>query len=47
MDAIQLACAIETRTHIKLPITFVTGDTNLKTAAQSEHFSVDDPNAHP
>jgi uncharacterized protein len=47
LDAIQLASALHTQQLLKLPLTFITADKNLLTAASSEGFGTDDPNAHP
>jgi len=46
-DAIQLACAIEARTTLGVPITFLCADNDLLSAAVVEGFVVDNPNLHP
>jgi predicted nucleic acid-binding protein len=46
-DAIQLACAIEARTTLGVPITFLCADNDLLSAALAEGFTVDNPNLHP
>jgi uncharacterized protein len=43
LDAIQLATAL----IITQPIIFIASDKNLRAAAASEKFPVDDPNLHP
>jgi len=45
-DAIQLACAIDTRAIINSPIIFLCSDVDLLSAARAEGFIVDDPNLH-
>jgi len=47
LDVIQLGCAIRARTAVGEPVTFVSGDKSLLTAAATEGFAIDDPNAHP
>lgn len=47
LDAIQLASAEYAVSMLQEPITFITGDVRLKTAAVVEGFTVDDPNLHP
>jgi uncharacterized protein len=47
LDSIQLACAIESLALLQEPITFVSADNNLLTAAASEGFATDNPNNHP
>jgi predicted nucleic acid-binding protein len=47
LDAIQLACALHATTLLNEPMTFVSADPNLLTAAVAEGFPTDDPNAHP
>jgi predicted nucleic acid-binding protein len=47
LDAIQLACAIETTTTLGELMTFVSGDNNLLAAAAAEGFATDNPYAHP
>lgn len=46
LDAIQLASALEALRVLGEPITFVTADKNLLSAAASEGFATDDPNNH-
>ena len=50
-DAVQLAAALElhaVRNRMGLtPLTFVSADSALNTASQTEGLMVDDPNAHP
>lgn len=50
-DAVQLAAALGLQAvrHIMglPPLTFVSADSDLNTAAQAEGLIVDDPNAHP
>ena len=50
-DAVQLASALEANTRLisagLSPLTFVSGDTRLLSAATSEGLQIDDPNAHP
>lgn len=46
-DAIQLATALQARRVLRQPITFVTADKQLRTAAFNEGFTVEDPNLHP
>lgn len=47
LDAIQLTSAKESYNSFNEPITFVSADTNLLTAASAEGFSTDNPNNHP
>lgn len=47
LDAIQLACAIETKKLSGISVTFVAGDNDLKSAAQNEGFIVEDPHSYP
>ena len=47
MDAIQLASAQHAVNVFGEPMTFITADKRLSTAAAGEGFAVDDPNAHP
>jgi uncharacterized protein len=47
LDALQLACAIKSRTRISKDITFISADNNLLLAAVGEGFSTDNPNSHP
>jgi len=47
LNAIQLGCAIRARAAVGEPVTFVSGDKSLLTAAATEGFAIDDPNAHP
>ncbi len=47
LDAIQLACAVESSIILGEPMTFISADKNLLSAATGEGFSVDDPNNHP
>jgi predicted nucleic acid-binding protein len=47
LDSIQLACALWARTVLNEPMTFVSGDKRLLTAAATEGFATDDPNLHP
>jgi predicted nucleic acid-binding protein len=47
LDAIQLACALETRKTLGAAITLVAADQRLLTAARAEGFTTDDPNLHP
>lgn len=46
-DAIQLASAQYAVNVFGEPMTFITADKRLSTAAAGEGFAVDDPNAHP
>lgn len=49
-DAVQLAAALEvhsTSLALGLPVTLVSADTNLNTAAVAEGLAVEDPNTHP
>lgn len=50
-DSIQLASAIESNTRLLAaglaPLTFISADNRLLTAAHSEGLAVDDPNLHP
>lgn len=46
-DAIQLASAIFATNFLNEPLTSICADRDLLTAAQSEGFAVDNPNAHP
>ncbi len=46
-DAIQLACAIEARMTLGVPIAFLCADNDLLSAAVAEGFAVDNPNLHP
>lgn len=45
-DAVQLAAALEVRSHIP-SLTLLSADVNLNAAATAEGLSVDDPNSHP
>ncbi len=47
LDAIQLASAWEASTTLGEPMTFVSADNNLLTAAAAEGFTTDNPLAHP
>jgi predicted nucleic acid-binding protein len=47
LDSIQLASASEAVSVLGEPMIFVTADNNLLSAAISEGFSTDNPNAHP
>ena len=47
LDAIQLACALESRKTLGVVMTFVAADHRLLTAAAAEGFTTDDPNLHP
>jgi predicted nucleic acid-binding protein len=47
LDAIQLACAIETKFTFRQPITFVSADKQLLGVALGEGFKVEDPNNYP
>ncbi len=47
LDAIQLACALDSVQTLGLTPTFVSADRNLLIAAAAEGFPTDDPNAHP
>lgn len=46
-DAIQLATALQARRIWGQPITFVTADKQLRTAAFNENFTVENPNLYP
>jgi uncharacterized protein len=50
-DAVQLAAALEVNAHYigrgEPPVTLVSADVELNTAAAAEGLAVDDPNAHP
>jgi uncharacterized protein len=47
LDSIQLAAAIQANKLLGVPLTFISGDTNLLTAAASEGFITDNPYLHP
>jgi predicted nucleic acid-binding protein len=47
LDAIQLASAQHAATILGEALTFVSSDKVLLSAAHSEGFAIDDPNAHP
>jgi predicted nucleic acid-binding protein len=47
LDAIQLASAQQAVVILGEPMTFVSGDQRLLSAASSEGFGVDNPNAYP
>lgn len=47
LDAIQLACALDSVQTLGLTPTFVSADRNLLIAAATEGFPTGDPNAHP
>jgi predicted nucleic acid-binding protein len=47
LDSIQLACALHAVALLNEPMTFISGDKILLSAATSEGFIIDDPNAHP
>jgi predicted nucleic acid-binding protein len=47
LDAIQLASALHAFKVLGDPITFISADLNLLTAAAAEGFSTDDPNLYP
>jgi predicted nucleic acid-binding protein len=47
LDAIQLACALETRKTLGAGMILVAADHRLLTAARAEGFATDDPNLHP
>jgi predicted nucleic acid-binding protein len=47
LDAIHLAGALQARSSITTPITFISADKNQRNAAAAEGFAVDDPHAHP
>ncbi len=46
LDAIQLACALRAVYLLAEPITFVSADENLLSAAAAEGFIIDNPHAH-
>lgn len=47
LDALQLASAVEIATALGDPLTFISGDTKLLTAAVGEGFATDNPYNHP
>jgi predicted nucleic acid-binding protein len=47
LDAIQLASARRAGAILSEPITFISSDRNLLTAASAEGLSIDDPLLHP
>jgi len=47
LDAIQLASAMNARSLITQPITFIASDKRLLDAATGEKFPIDDPRLHP
>ncbi|MEZ4672160.1 MAG: hypothetical protein R3E39_29995 [Anaerolineae bacterium] len=47
LDSLQLACALQAQIVLGNPITFISADINLLTAADAEGFGVDNPNNHP
>lgn len=47
LDAIQLASASHTANILSEPMTFVSADNNLLTAASAQGFRVDNPHTHP
>jgi len=47
LDAIQLASAGEALTILSEPMTFISADNNLLSAAAAEGFTTDNPLAHP
>lgn len=47
LDAIQLACALQAISELRVPVTFISADHNLPKAAAAEGFAVDNPNDHP
>ena len=47
LDAIQLATAVYAARLLNTPLTFITADNNLLTAASAEGLATDDPSAHP
>ena len=47
LDAIQLASALHVVNILNEPMTFISGDKNLLSAAAAEGFVTDDPNSHP
>lgn len=47
LDAIQLACALDSVQTLGATPTFVSADRNLRAAAAAEGFPTDDPNVHP
>ena len=49
-DALQLAALMEVGSHARLlgvPLTLISADLELNTAAAADGFAVEDPNAHP
>jgi uncharacterized protein len=47
LDAIQLACALEAIKELGDPLTLISGDNNLLSAAAAEGIPTDNPYAHP
>jgi predicted nucleic acid-binding protein len=47
LDALHLAAALEARVIMAIPMTFVSADRNLLSAAASEGLLTDNPNLHP
>jgi predicted nucleic acid-binding protein len=47
LDAIHVAAALQARSTITSPLTFISADRNQRTAAIAEGFALDDPNLHP
>lgn len=47
LDSIQLAGALEAASELNEQLTFISADAKLLSAASSEGFRIDDPNAHP
>ena len=47
LDAVQLACAIDSTTLFDEPVIFICADLNLIRAAAAEGFATDNPNLHP
>ena len=47
LDAIQLSSALEAKLLLSNPLTFVSADNNLLTAAAAEGLATDNPNLHP
>ena len=47
LDAIHLACAIQSQIALGQPLTFVSADIKLLACAKAEGFTIDDPRLHP
>ena len=47
LDSVQLTCGLLAARSINQPLTFVSADNNLLTAATAEGLATDNPNLHP